>query len=76
MRGLKYCDDARCPNFHGDELEGEDCSLGFPIKFRPPESYADIMACNWGWKMVRACQNKFKRRSKNGSIRKRSSDGS
>lgn len=48
---MKYCDDASCPHFGGDE-----CKLGFKIKFRVPRGYGDIQNHNWGWVMAKACR--------------------
>jgi hypothetical protein len=56
----KYCDDVDCPHFQGGNINSEDCALGFILKFRTPKSYSDIMTCNWGWVMPKACRRKYK----------------
>ncbi len=48
---MKYCDDANCTKFDGDE-----CELGFSIRFRLPQSMADAVYHNWGYVMAKACR--------------------
>lgn len=55
---IKYCDDADCPNFQGGNIEGDDCQLGFKLRFRVPHSMADAVYRNWGYVMPKACQRK------------------
>jgi hypothetical protein len=46
---MKYCDQANCPHFQGGDIDGEDCALGFKVKFRIPKSMSDIYPeTNWG----------------------------
>lgn len=52
----KYCDDADCEYF-----DGNDCSLGFDIKFRLPKGYQDIItARNWGYVRPKECKELMK----------------
>jgi len=53
--GFKYCDDEPCPKLNGDE-----CDLGFNIKFRLPKSIADAVYHNWGYVKAKACRKKSK----------------
>ena len=51
----KYCDHEPCPKWNGEE-----CELGFNVKFRVPRSYSDIQAYppNWGYVMPKVCSKK------------------
>jgi len=56
---MKYCDDVGCPNFSPGDMNG-DCKLGFKNNFRVPNSMADVMSHNWGYKMPRVYRVKLK----------------
>lgn len=58
----KYCNDAPCPNFKGEELYTSEavCRLGFIVIFRPPKSYTEVNNVDWGYLMPKACLLKEK----------------
>lgn len=53
---MKYCEDVDCPNLAGDE-----CLLGFQIRFRTPKSMSEAVKSDCGHVMPKPCRVKFRR---------------